>query len=297
MSQQNWRIESDATDYFTHRKKEFEVADRRPVVRKPSDLAGMGPGIGANAVPIIDFNDLLATYDGFYSASRAVNGPEPIEDVLSPDFGYDVNLYAGTVVSDAELGGVQKFTDIVSGESWHRAFRRAPSDETYIVWGPWVSTSASLRPIGEVTMLWGDSVPYGWLRMDGSTFDALAYPALAEYLGTNVLPNMTDRFPVGPSPTKPGRSTGGDAPTLVPEHQHEVGQHSHSISEAGTQSATIPNGNGENGSTTITFANGGHAHTGSTGSSDPNVKAGIESSEEIKIIPKFMAMNFIMRAI
>ena len=61
-----------------------------------------------------------------------------------------------------------------------------------------------LRPVGEVTMWLGAKadVPPGWLVLDGSAFDAATYPELdaqlvAAGLASGVLPNMTDRMPIG----------------------------------------------------------------------------------------------------
>lgn len=134
MGQQNWRTEIDAGDYFGHQKKQLEVADRRPVIRKPSDL--VGPGIGANAVRVTDFNNLLATYNGFFSSSRSLNGP--VIEGSGPDAGYDINPYVGTVSSDAELGGVQTFTNIDTEVTYRRVFRRNPADAATLYWGDWV---------------------------------------------------------------------------------------------------------------------------------------------------------------
>lgn len=75
-----------------------------------------------------------------------------------------------------------------------------------------------LRPVGEVTMWYGakEAIPAGWLPMDGTAFDGDQYPALAELLGGEVLPNMTDRFPIGAGTKALGTSGGAvvtDPPT------------------------------------------------------------------------------------
>lgn len=122
----NWRTEVNAVDYFGHQKKQLNVADRRPVIRRASDL--VGPGVAATAVRITDYNDLLATYNGFFSsAPDALNAP-----------GAD-DPYVGTVVSDAELGGVQMFTNLTTGVVYRRVFNRNPSDAATIYWGAWAA--------------------------------------------------------------------------------------------------------------------------------------------------------------
>lgn len=130
--QQNWRTEVNAPDYFGHQKKQAAIENRRPVIRKASDL--VGPGINANAVRITDFNDTLATYDGFFAADLgALNPPNNVE------------AFIGTVSSDAGLGGIQSFTGLTSGTYYQRVFVRNPSDAATIYWGEWgvVGTSAT----------------------------------------------------------------------------------------------------------------------------------------------------------
>lgn len=129
----NWRTDVDAGDYFLHQKKKNEVADRRPVIRRAVDL--VGPGIADVAIRVTDWNNVLATYNGYFSSVRAANGP-----VLAgpgPNAGFDVNPYVGTVTSDAEIGGVQTITDLVTTTRYQRVFRRNLTDPSMLYWGPW----------------------------------------------------------------------------------------------------------------------------------------------------------------
>lgn len=121
---QNWRIETNALDYFGHQQKQVSLNDRRPVIRKASDL--VGPGVGAQAVRITNYNDLLATYNGFFSSEAgAAEAPTPDEP------------YVGFVSGDAELGGVQMFTNLETEVRYQRVFRRNPADAATIYWGSW----------------------------------------------------------------------------------------------------------------------------------------------------------------
>lgn len=124
MSKENWRIPVTGADYLLHQKKTLEVADRRPVIRQASDL--VGPGISGNAVRITDFDDLLATFNGYYSAAAGANG--------APD---DSEPFVGYVISDAELGGRQVFTGLVSGNEYSRTFTRSPTDPETLGWSNW----------------------------------------------------------------------------------------------------------------------------------------------------------------
>jgi hypothetical protein len=121
---QNWRTEINAGDYVGHQQKKLQIADRRPVIRKASDL--VGPGIGATAVRITDFNDLLATYDGFFSAD--------VGAVAAPN---DTDTFVGTTSGDAELGGVQNFTSLTTGVIYQRVFTRNPADASALYWSDW----------------------------------------------------------------------------------------------------------------------------------------------------------------
>lgn len=129
MSDENWRTETRAEDYFLHRQKKLDLADRRPVIRTASDL--VGPGIGAFATRLDDFNNLLATFNGFYSAAAdATNAPDAALPTTAEPF-------VGFVVSDAELGGLQVFTGLDTGTEYRRTFLRSPIDPESINWGLW----------------------------------------------------------------------------------------------------------------------------------------------------------------
>jgi hypothetical protein len=128
MSGEDWRIATDADAYLTHQQKEVNLASRRPVPRKGSDL-GLGPGLGANSVRVDDFSDLLATFNGYYSAPPgAGNAPNETES------------FVGYTISDAELGGRQVLTSLETGRDYTRTFVRSPIDPEALSWTPWRST-------------------------------------------------------------------------------------------------------------------------------------------------------------
>lgn len=128
-NEQNWRTDVDAQTYFGSQKKTLAVADRRPVPRNAADL-GLGPGIGSSATTLENFNDLLATYNGYYSAPIGIyNAPNATES------------FVGFVVMDSAIGGVQTFTGMGTGsklgDTYRRRFIRNPSDPDSIIWGTW----------------------------------------------------------------------------------------------------------------------------------------------------------------
>lgn len=124
-NERGWRTETNASDFFNHQKKQGELADRRPVPRKAADI-GLGPGMAASAVRITDFNDQLATYNGYYSADLgALNAPNATEKFI------------GVVTMDSEFGGVQRFIGFESENDYSRVFRRTVGDPNSIAWGGW----------------------------------------------------------------------------------------------------------------------------------------------------------------
>lgn len=149
MSNNNWPIEQDAGDYFGNQKKKLELADRRPVIRRASDL--VGPGIGVSAVRAMDLNDRLATSNGYFSAPvGAVNSPDPAKNFI------------GISTVDSTLGGVQLFWDVESGQEYTRVFQRNAMNPDFIYWGEWephiVATTWYVQVIPDNLV----GVPYDW---------------------------------------------------------------------------------------------------------------------------------------
>jgi hypothetical protein len=142
----DWRIGIDAEDYLLSQKKQNQMTDRRPVIRKSSDLAGMGPAINAGATLLADFNDPLATYNGFFSAEvDALNAPN------------DDERFIGFVTQDNTFGGKQTFTGLTSAIQYTRIFLRDVLDASHAVFGDWVGTPTPLTaldvyPVGAIYM-------------------------------------------------------------------------------------------------------------------------------------------------
>lgn len=72
-----------------------------------------------------------------------------------------------------------------------------------LTWGgkPVLCGESGGFPVGFLALYAGSNVPDGWFRCDGSTVANMAtnYPKLYAVLGTNVLPNYSDRVPMGSS--------------------------------------------------------------------------------------------------
>lgn len=131
--QQNWRTGTDANDYFLHQKKQIQMADRRPVMHKASDL--VGPGIDRFAARIDDFNSIKATFDGYFSAlSTAFNAPSATEN------------FVGVVTADESLGGVQTFWGLSTGTMFRRVFNRNAQIPEFITYTAWTQEAAPPVP-------------------------------------------------------------------------------------------------------------------------------------------------------
>lgn len=72
-----------------------------------------------------------------------------------------------------------------------------------LTWGgkPVLCGESGGFPVGFIALYGGSNVPDGWFRCDGSTVANMQtnYPKLYAVLGTNVLPNYSDRVPMGAS--------------------------------------------------------------------------------------------------
>jgi hypothetical protein len=158
--EKNWREDVDAETYFGHQQKQVTLADRRPVIRTASDL--VGPGIDSNTVRITDFNDLLATFNGYFSSEPGANAAPNATD-----------SFVGVVISDAEMGGRQEFTGLTSGIEYSRTFKRSPVDPEALAWTPWterrrIPATYDLQGERDITVLhntatqlrlpWGSSI-------------------------------------------------------------------------------------------------------------------------------------------
>lgn len=336
MSEQGWRTETDALDYFGNQRKQLQVADRRPVIRQASDL--VGPAINASAVRITDFNSELATFNGYFSAlTTAVNRPE-IQSGVTLSF-------IGTTSMDSELGGVQKFVRLPDGMEFLRTFRRNPSNPNTIYWSAWQKSEGV--PVGSLTMFAGSTPAAGWLLCNGQAVDRSIYSALFAVMGTTYgagngsttfnLPNLTNRSPMGAGATVGLGATRGDLNrTLItnnlPSHSHSgttlsatgAGSHTHGSGSltTGTQSnhshgLTFSDGTGNSSqnvprgtNTTVVTnsapvnSNGSHSHnvTGTTDSAADHTHAisgntGLTGSgAEFEILHPVLGINFVVKA-
>lgn len=77
--------------------------------------------------------------------------------------------------------------------------------------------------LGEIRMFYGNTIPTGWLELNGSTFDANAFPLLYSFLGTNIVPDYREMALRGGTPVG---TFSDDA----------MGSHSHTVSGAGCHS-------------------------------------------------------------
>lgn len=127
MSDQNWVVPTNAQEFFSQQNRRLGQEERRPSVRKASDL--LGPGIAPYAVPLTDFNSDMAAFNGFFIA-------EPSAPDLNggPD---NTKWWIGQTIADQFNGGWQMFStfqsaDLVAGRHriMVRSFALAPDSNT-----------------------------------------------------------------------------------------------------------------------------------------------------------------------
>jgi hypothetical protein len=142
-------------------------------------------------------------------------------------------------------------------------------------------------PVGAISMWPNATPPQDWLLCDGSTFNATAYPELAQVLSGNTLPDLTNQFVRGSSPTRAPLTLENDS-TALPNtpflaasttHTHVVASHvySHSLN-----TNRIGEGDGSSGGDQTSPAGGAHTHPITGG--DPETR------------PANIALAFIIKA-
>lgn len=122
----------------------------------------------------------------------------------------------------------------------------------------------SFVPTGSVISYIGNTAPTGWLLCDGSTVTDMAttYPELYAILGTNVLPDLKLRVPLGAGTGVGVRTNGGSATIAeanLPAHKHAVSLTSAGQSVAHNHAITITD-NGHNHGLNVTYKYGTHDH-------------------------------------
>lgn len=172
------------------------------------------------------------------------------------------------------------------------------------------TTSTTISPVGTISMWLGTEAPSGWLLLNGSTFDKNVYPKLFAVWGSNVLPDMRGRFPLGKADSGTGSTigqTGGalDHTHSAVKHTHGIGSHTHSVPGAtvttGTASGsevdklsllgilgTKASGTGHSHSVTIPAGTSGTA----TGTTDQNADGTTGANN-----PPYFVVSFIVKAV
>lgn len=182
-------------------------------------------------------------------------------------------------------------------------------------------TSGAIIPTGAIWMFGMSTMPTGWLLCDGASYSTTTYANLFAAIGYTYggsgasfnVPNLTDRFPVGRSGTKPLAGTGGAATKTIatanlPPHAHDMthdhpavssstdGGHRHSLdqSTADGSAPTMRRGQATvdfSGTGPFTSSDGNHNHSvnvanyvGSTGT--------VGSATPLDVMPPWLSLSF-----
>lgn len=98
----------------------------------------------------------------------------------------------------------------------------------------WNTMLTSLLPIGSITMWATATPPNGWLICDGRSITGDTYTELRTVLGTNVVPDLSGKFPLGAGDSGKYGSTGHTLWETGGEEKHylslnEMPSHTHDI--------------------------------------------------------------------
>lgn len=137
---------------------------------------------------------------------------------------------------------------------------------------------------------WLAAIPSGALECNGQAISSSTYPILASVYGAN-LPDLRGVFPLGVSGTYALNSTGGAATKTLstaemPAHTHDLGGHTHTVSNIGI--GTVQEGTG--GSANVYYPSGANSTT--SGPSTASGSAGSGSS--FSILPPYRAGYWIV---
>lgn len=129
----NWpHPDQDPELYLRHTEKRILKEQRRPIVRKGSDI--LGPGFAPYATEISDWNANAATFNGyFWSAGDATNAPD---DIGSSE------MWLGWSVSQGTRG-IQRAYNPALMDGWTRSWEVISGVRTYL---PWVSDTEPYYP-------------------------------------------------------------------------------------------------------------------------------------------------------
>lgn len=184
-------------------------------------------------------------------------------------------------------------------------------------------TTGALIPTGAMTMYGGETAPSGWFLCNGQSLLVSAQPALFGVLGnkyggdgvTNFLvPNLTDRFPIGIGGTHPDLAVTGGAFTRVlsaanlpphshtTNHTHTTPNHSHSAITVDGTGLRWKDDYASGGNTAGVYTSGkaitvssGGGGLNTSGSSDNSSGNGPGTATAVNTIPPYLVVSFIIK--
>ncbi|MBL4785127.1 MAG: tail fiber protein [Cohaesibacteraceae bacterium] len=139
-------------------------------------------------------------------------------------------------------------------------------------------------PVGEVMAFAGSVLPDGYLKCNGATFDAAAYPELNTLLGSNVLPDMRGEFLRGWDDGRGVDSGRG----LLGFQSGQNASHSHTHTDNYVNNVSTPNRN-------INKSENGWLYVSFVGSTNTTRTTSTSGGSEAR--PRNIAVLYIIKAI
>lgn len=167
-------------------------------------------------------------------------------------------------------------------------------ENTYTLDSVTFQPAAGPVPVGTVIEWLGATVPAGWLKLDGSTYDPNVYPILFGILGSSTLPDFRDRVPIGASGTKSLKSTGGN--TTITLTAGQLASHNHNLVHTHTTGYTIASPGIREGTGSYVQVAVDAAGGTSTGGASTATTSNNGNGDPINILPPYVAVHFLVKA-
>lgn len=139
----------------------------------------------------------------------------------------------------------------------------------------WAEIQKRGIPVGMIADFPIEKIPLGWLIADGATFNPSLHPDLYTYLGTNVLPNYTDRVRRMRGPLAGAAGTTQEDDIKSHDHYGGVGTFSTHTGRFGKKTGLAPNIFSDTNSSSNSDEQTSAFNTSSTGGVETRVKSGI----------------------
>ena len=237
---------------------------------------------------------------------------EDLAEAEKPTVSFDTGVVEALVDashSTVDLG--DKSVPVFVPESMYGAagvgafVRVSLQEDTYTLDSVLAGGSASLVPVGVVVPFAGSTAPSGWAFCNGAAVSRTTYATLFATIGTTFgsgdgsttfnLPGMHGKAPYGRDPTQTefdglGETGGSKDSNALMAHTHDMGNHTHTVSNIGI--GTVQEGTG--GTANVYYPSGANS---ATSGPSTNTTGSAGSGSTFSILPPYIVLNYIIRMV